>query len=54
MMADQPLEVTTWPLMPAGEELGPMLPCPICGAAGACDYTDDGRPLLHCTPLLRD
>lgn len=56
-MTEQPLEVATWPLVaatldPNEEEptaLGPLLPCPICGAPGACDYDNDGRPLLHTT-----
>ncbi|HEY9411792.1 MAG TPA: hypothetical protein VIP77_19590 [Jiangellaceae bacterium] len=22
-------------------------PCPVCGAAGACSYDAEGRPLIH-------
>jgi hypothetical protein len=24
-------------------------PCPECGAAGACSFDDEGRPLIHAT-----
>jgi hypothetical protein len=24
-------------------------PCPECGAAGACGWDDEGRPLIHAT-----
>ncbi len=35
-------------------EPGPVLdmpPCPECGAAGACGYDQDGRPMIHATPI---
>lgn len=32
---------------PEPDESLDMMPCPVCGADGACGYDPDGRPMIH-------
>ena len=38
------------PWAPTAEDPALGSPCPECGAAGACAYDVEGRPLIHTTP----